>query len=143
MTAHPIFTERTDDEDWVDWYERQVTSATDDPPAAPDGFTLVPCSATPRHWPNYTLDLDGEEYEGSCHLCSYEALAERHASCEHKQHGRWRTWKASHRVAGWLYTLGLLSGFGTTHSRYCPGCLISIHWSLFRGPYVLFVQRET
>ena len=142
MTIHPIFPEQLEDEDWIDWYQRAFDAVTNEPPAAPAGFVLVPCASTPRHWPTYSLD-DGDTEPANCGTCVYNALAETHRPCEHKQHRAWRTWKASRKVAGWLYTLGLLRGFGTTHSRYCNGCLISIHWSLFRGPYVLFVKRET
>lgn len=142
MSAHPIFPEQLEDEDWIDWYQRSFAVVTDSPPAAPAGFVLIPCEATPRHWPTYALD-DGETDIAACGDCSYASLSEVHGPCKHREHGRWRTWKASRKVAGWLYTLGLLRGFGTTHSKWCPGCLVAIHWSLFRGSYVLFARRET
>jgi len=132
-----------EDEEWVAWFTRVQDAVLAAPPTAPEGFLLEECYAEPRHWPTYTVN-DGTMAEPpSCGQCAYAALSEAHRPCEHKQHGRWRTWKASRKVAGWLYTLGLLRGFGTTHSKYCPGCLVSIHWSLFRGPYVLFAKRET
>jgi hypothetical protein len=143
MTTHPAIPQQMEDEDWVDWFLRAHDAVIAAPPAAPPGFTLLACEAEPRHLPAYVIDDGASADCGSCWQCAYEALAAEHSPCAHKQHGAWRTWKASRKVASGLYTLGLLSGFGTTHSKDCPGCLVGIHWSLFRGPYVLFTKRET
>jgi hypothetical protein len=144
MSTHPIFPEQLDDEDWIDWYQRSLDTVTDNPPAAPAGFVMIPCEATPRHWPTYTLD-DGESEIAACGDCSYADLSSRHQTCDHDiNHRAWRRWKATSKVLSWLYTLGLIKGYGHRYGRGCDGCISgSIMWTLFRGPYVLFAQRET
>jgi hypothetical protein len=146
MSTHPIFTERLDDEDWLDWYLRQQTTVTTNPPAAPEGFLLLTCEATPRHWPTYVLD-DGE-HDGLayCKECSTEAYIAEHRTCEHdiKHRGAWRRWKATSKALSWLYGLGVVKGYGHSYGRGCNGCISGpVMWTWFHGPYVLFVSRET
>jgi hypothetical protein len=145
MNTHPIFTEQDDDEEWLDWWNRQLDAVTSNPPPAPPGFILLPCEATPRHWPTYTLD-DGEtDGLACCHHCSADAYAAEHRTCRHdiNHRGAWRRWKAIHKIAGWLYTLGVVRSYGTSFGGGCSNCLSGIRWTLFGGPYVLFVPRET
>lgn len=145
MTAHPVIPERLDDEDWTDWHLRANQTVSDNPPAAPDGFLLLPCEATPRHWPTYVID-DGEtgDYIG-CPNCVQQAADDAHRTCRHdiNHRGPWRRWKLTRKVVSKLYALGVVRGFGTTHGGGCNGCVSGIHWTWFSGPYVLFVARET
>lgn len=145
MNAHPIFTDQEDDEDWIDWYQRQFTAVTENPPPAPGGFLLLPCNATPRHWPTYTLD-DGEtDGLAHCHYCSADAYAAEHRTCDHdiKHRGAWRRSKLVRKTVGWLYSFGLVRSFGTQYGGGCANCLSGIRWTFFQGRYVLFVDRET
>lgn len=146
MSIHSVIPERLEDEDWTDWYLRANAAVTDNPPPAPDGFLLLPCAATPRHWPMYVIS-DGEtDSYANCHECSHAAFASQHRTCEHdiKHRGPWRRWKASSKILGWLYSLGLIKGHGHRYGGGCNGCISgSITWTFFRGPYVLFAKRET
>ncbi|MFC0626139.1 hypothetical protein [Kribbella deserti] len=146
MTTHPAFPEQLEDEDWIDWYLRSHAEISDNPPAAPAGFVLIPCTATPRHWPTYTLD-DGDTGGDSaaCGDCSYADLSSRHQTCNHDiNHRAWRQWRAVSWVLGKLYSFGVVSSYGHQWGGGCNRCISGpIKWTLFRGPYVLFAQRET
>jgi hypothetical protein len=80
----------------------------------------------------------------TCPWCLYTELAERHDRCHHAGHGRWRRWQATHKVAGWLYALGVIAGWGINSGVGCNGCVVAVIWRrTARRPYLLGVSRES
>lgn len=141
---HPAKLEQGDDEDYVDYLTRQLAGWTDNPPTAPDGFSLIPCDATPRHWPTYEI-ADDDFFGAHCLYCQADAAYAAHSECEHSHHSAWRRWKATHWIVGKLYTSGLsVTGPGSSWGGGCNRCLISGP-KFRRGarPYVLFVKSGT
>lgn len=145
MSNHPSKLEQGEDEGYLDYLTRQLAAWTDTPPAAPEGFELIPCRATPRHWPTYAVTDDDFYGPGGCPACDWADLYESHRLCEHSHHRTWRRWKISHRIATWLYTSGLaVSGGGTSYGNGCNGCMTSLpRFRRGERPYVLFVKWET
>lgn len=140
---HPDKLVQGDDEGYVDYLTRQGDAWSNHPPAAPEGFELIPCEATPRHWPTYTV-ADDDFYPACCLHCAYDVLARSHDGCEHAHHRVWRRWKITGRVAGWLYTTGLTAAGGSWRmGGGCPGCYTMPKWNRNRRPYILGVSRET
>lgn len=134
---HPAKLIQGDDEDYVEYLTRQADAWCSNPPPAPPGFELVECSATPRHWPEYAV-ADDDFYPGGCSRCAYDALYEAHAGCAHSHHARWRRWRITGKVAGWLYVTGLTSnGGGWQMSAHCPGCYTMPKWNRNRRVYAL------
>ena len=64
-SAKPV---QGDDEEYVDYLGRTADHWINNPPPAPTGFELVECSATPRHWPEYS-PIDDDLYSGGCSRC--------------------------------------------------------------------------
>lgn len=60
----------------------------------------------------------------------------------HARHGAWRRWRFTRWLLGWAYQLGVISGWGTTSTSACTGCVSRICW---RGQryYVLGLPRDT
>jgi hypothetical protein len=144
VTDHPAKLPKDDSDhldSYVDYIVRQGEAWRTDPPEAPPGFVRIPCDATPRHWPMYTV-ADSDFYDASCPSCEYEALTAIHAPYAHSRHGVWRRWKVTQWMLGRAYTLGLISGWGITWDGHCDGCATGPH---FRGrrPYILGAQRDT
>jgi hypothetical protein len=139
---HPLAPEMGDDEEYVDYLNRLVDFYTQTPPPAPEGFELIECEATPRHWPEYR-PVDDNFYDGPCSACQYQSLAEAHSGCEHSHHRAWRRWKITRRIVGRLYTFGIIANGGTWHSGGgCEGCVTGpFHWR-GRRVYILGLQRE-
>jgi hypothetical protein len=140
---HPAKLASGDDEDFADYLMRQAVEWCDNPPPAPPGFALIPCEATPRHWPTYTV-VDADFYAAPCPGCQYQALSEAHRGCEHAHHRAWRRWRISHWIAGQMYASGLaVSGGGTSWGNGCDGCLSSLpKFRRGRRPYLLWRRQE-
>lgn len=140
---HPDKPQMGDDEDYVEYLTRLGDQWSQHPPAAPDGFYLMECGKTPRHFPTYAV-LDGEFYEGVCPSCQYEDLAARHDGCAHSHHRVWRRWKLTGKAAGWLYSSGITSSGGSWHmGGGCMGCYTMPKFNRHRRVYILWVQVET
>lgn len=119
---------------------------TENPPAAPDGFELVECNATPRHWPIYAAMVDGM-YPAPCYLCLIaEADRLRRQDECRREHRRWKSWRARGWLALRLYTLGIVSSGGGLTYATCEWCsnTTQYHPLRWRGrrPYILGLQRE-
>ena len=129
--AHPDMPQRLtvelmdiyEEEDFVDYLGR----VADWTPPAPPGFWLIRCDATPRHGPDY-VPITPDFYEPPCAGCEYAALREAHAPCEHSHHRRWRRWRWVSKIAGRLYSAGLVRGYGHHYDGHCWGCLTGIQW---------------
>lgn len=141
---HPAKLEQGEDEEIVPYLTRQFDAWTTNPPAAPDGFSLIPCEATPRHWPMYEI-VDDDFYGAHCLNCAAEEAYAAHEGCEHSHHRAWRRWKITHKIVTWLYASGLsVTGGSFKWGGGCNACLTS--GPMFRRgrrPYVLFVQTDT
>lgn len=141
--AHPSKLVQGDDEDYVEYLTRQAEAWTTNPPEAPDGFEMVECEATPRHWPLYS-PIDDDFYPSGCPHCAYDELYGAHAGCAHSHHRRWRRWKITGKLADWLYASGLTSsGASWQMNAHCRGCYTMPKWNRNPRPYVLFVSRNT
>lgn len=143
---HPDLPKQGEDEDYIQYLGRVSDWMTETPPPAPYGFELVPCHATPRHFPEYRI-ADDVFHESECVQCHHQvtsrALAE--ARCQLK-HRRWKSWNVWYRLASWAYVAGLTaSGGGTSYGR-CEFCGIGRQHMRprVRGKrsYVLGIQRE-
>ena len=137
MTDHPMKLEQGDDEEFVNFLSRQADEWCNNPPPAPDGFELVPCSHTPRHWPMYTV-TDSDFYEPYCQEDEGPRLRRRIAQLEHKgHHFRGKFWLT---IARWGYALGIVSSTGRQWSEFCRGCcIVRFHG---RRPYILGLSRQ-
>lgn len=146
-TNHPSKPVSGEDEDFVEYLTRCGDHWIDNPPPAPEGFELMECTATPRHWPEYRI-VDDDFYPGFCSGCQYQTLNESHRRLRCKaDHRKWKSWKMWWRIAGRLYTLGITSSGGGVSYGRCEFCGIGRqhHAPRWRGkrPYILGVQRET
>lgn len=132
-----------DDEDYVDYLNRQGDAWCTTPPPAPPGFRLVECDATPRHWPQYE-PIDNDFYAAGCMHCAYRGIADAHRGCAHSHHGTWRRWHIVGKLGSWLYTSGLTSSGGSWQmGNGCPGCHTLPKFDRRPRNYILFVSRET
>lgn len=143
---HPAKPIQGDDEDYVEYLGRVAEHWSVHPPAAPPGFELVECIATPRHWPEYHV-ADDDFYPGLCCSCQYDMLRTTASEWECKaKHRRWKSWRILGWLAGKAYVLGIIASHGTTYGR-CEHCGIGrqYHRPRWRGrrPYVLGVFTET
>ncbi len=145
--SHPSKPVMGDDEDYVEYICRTADHWTTNPPAAPDGFELIECSAEPRHFPIY-MPVDDDLYPGHCLFCERDDLsrANREQRCR-LQHRRWKSWKGWSRIASRLYTLGITSSGGGTSFGRCEFCgvgrqQIAPRWRGKRH-YILGIKRET
>lgn len=137
----------TDEEEWtVDGFIAECDAILENPPPAPDGFELVECEATPRHWPTYFAHIDGM-YDGHCPQCEVLELDRRlsEVRCQ-RTHRRWKSWNIWSRIASHLYVLGITSSGGGTRFGRCEFCGIIVqhmapHWRGHRS-YVLGLKRE-
>ena len=86
------------------------------------GLDLVDCHAVPRHERVWMAASDTHEYQ-PCPHCLLEQARDDHEGCEHAQHGRWRAWRVTGRVARVLARLRLLQIHSYTHSGGCHGCI--------------------
>ncbi|MGH3600762.1 MAG: hypothetical protein ACRDQH_10870 [Pseudonocardiaceae bacterium] len=85
---------------------------------------LAECYAEPRH-PRIWIEGEDKGWEPPvCPFCAHEAFSRQHATCGHNKHGRWRTWKITHRFFSWTYTMGITIGGGVVFGCGCPGCVI-------------------
>jgi hypothetical protein len=140
---HPSKLIQGDDEDYVDYLTRQGDAWSNNPPPPPPGFDLIPCEATPRHWPHY-VPVDHDFYPSDCPDCQYASLADAHGGCAHSQHRAWRRWKITGKVSSWLYTSGLTPAGGSWQmGNGCHGCQTLPKWNRNQRVYILFVSRET
>ena len=144
--THPDIPECGDDEDFVVYLGRVSDVLCETPPPAPRGFMLIPCEASPRHYPEYRVAED-VFYPAPCLTCQFDAtyrdLCE--ARCK-LQHRRWKSWRAW----GWLsskgYVLGVIGSCGTSYGR-CEFCGIGRQhhrprWTGKRS-YILGVSTDT
>lgn len=140
---HPDKLGMIDDADYGTYLGLQAEAWCENPPPAPAGFELIECAHVPRHWPTYTV-ADDDFYEASCPHCWVSNDQERISELEHRLHKPWMRWKLTFKVLGWLYVLGLTSGYGMRNCYACPSWVLSgpIHWGGSR-PYVLGLKRET
>lgn len=143
---HPSRPEQRDDEDFVEYLGRLADFWTNAPPPAPEGFELLECGATPRHWPEYAI-TDDTFYPGHCLRCQLDSVSRdnRRLRCE-AEHRRWKSWRIWSRIASRLYVLGVTSSGGGTSYGRCEFCgigrqQIAPHW---RGKrvYILGKYRE-
>lgn len=144
---HPDKPERGDDEDLVEYLGRCNDQWTLHPPAAPEGFELIECTAEPRHFPVY-MPVDNDLYPAPCPSCIYDALSESRERLDCKaHHRRWKSWRIWQRLSSRLYTLGITSSGGGTRYGRCKFCGIGRQHiaPLWRGKrhYILGVERET
>ena len=136
-----------DDDEWtVAGFLAECDRITSNPPAAPDGFELIDCGATPRHWPTYMPVVDGQ-YPATCPQCETVAIDTTLSKmrCE-RDHRRWKSWGVWWTIASRLYILGICSSGGGVHYGRCEFCDIARqhtapHWR-GRRPYILGVRRE-
>lgn len=124
---------------YVEYLCRQADEWRENPPAAPAGFHLIECTATPRHWPIYTV-IDHDFYEAPCPMCQYKHVAEAHQGCEHSHHRAWRRWRVTHKLLNWGYSLGFFAGHGWKTGSGCRGCAVGVHFG--KSPYLLGQRRE-
>lgn len=119
---HPSKPVKGDEEDYVDYIGRTANHWIDNPPYAPEGFHLVECGASPRHWPEYS-PVDDDLYEGGCSRCIIDSQSEilRVWQCK-AEHRRWKSWSIISRFASWCYVVGLSSTGGGTHYFLCTEC---------------------
>lgn len=131
-------------EDYVDYLGRQGDAWSQSPPPAPPGFELIECTATPRHWPLYTV-VDDDFYAGpDCLYCTASAYSDRISRLEHDAHRAWQRWRITGKLGGWLYTTGITStGASWRMGGHCPGCYTLPKFNRNRRPYILGVSRET
>ena len=144
---HPDLPGQHDNEDIVDYIGRVADWLTNTPPAAPEGFRLVPCEATPRHCPLYEVAED-VFYDRPCPDCvaSDAYRRERESRCK-LDHRRWKSWRIWWRISSRLYTFGVTSSGGGVSYGRCEFCGIGRQHMAprWRGkrPYILGVKRET
>ena len=105
----------------------------DHAPADVPGLQLADCDAQPRHPRTWFLATDS--YPPPCMYCSCAALQAAHQGCEHSHHRAWRRWKLTHRLAGRLYSLGVVKGYGLAGGGGCNFCLTGLQWG--RSGYLL------
>ena len=105
----------------------------DHAPVEVPGLMLADCDAEPRHALTWFLATDG--YPPPCMYCAYAAMQEAHRGCEHSHHRAWRRWKVTRKVAGRLYSLGVVSGYSLVGGGGCNGCLTGFRWG--RSGYLL------
>lgn len=136
----PEMLEQGDDENYADYLWRKIAAP---PAAAPAGFELVECTATPRHCPMYTI-ADDDFYPAPCMYCAYDAAYEAHRGCAHSHHRAWRRWRITGKVAGWLYVTGITSSGGSWQmGGGCNGCRTMPKFNRHPRVYILGVSRDT
>lgn len=126
-TNHPLKPEQGEDEDFVDYLGRVSDYWSANPPAAPEGFELVPCECKPRCWPRYVV-ADDDFYPAYCEGPAIRSLREHNAVLGHAQHSRfWRS-KVG-RALAWkvLEPLKLIEGFGVQWNAECDAC-VTFRW---------------
>ena len=142
-------TEQTfsDEDEWtVERFIADCDRITENPPPAPEGFELIECSATPRHWPTYMPYVDGQ-YPAACPACQCDAESDANARlrCE-RDHRRWKSWTGWWRISSWLYMLGITSSGGSVSMGRCEFCGTTRQHRAprWRGRrvYILGVRRE-
>jgi hypothetical protein len=141
-------TDIADDYEWtVEGFLADCEQIRTNPPLTPDGFDLIECDATPRHWPLYEPYVDGG-YPATCLICERDAIG--HANdrlrCE-RDHRRWKSWHIWWLIASRLYVLGITSSGGGVSMGRCEFCGITRqhmapNWRGKRS-YILGVRRET
>jgi hypothetical protein len=136
-----------DEEEWtVEGFLAACDRITNNPPAAPSGFELIECEATPRHWPIYEAYVDGQ-YPAPCFICERDELDQqlRKVDCE-RSHRRWKSWRIWWQINMRLYTLGITSSGGGLWMGRCEFCGIERQHMApcWRGrrPYILGARRE-
>lgn len=98
----------------------------------------IECFADEPCAPTY-MEFDPDCYPPSCPWCALNAEIEAHSGCEHKRHGPWRRWKIVHKIEGWAYVLGIVSGARFSWGGGCSGCM-TIYFK-GRRPYILGWER--
>lgn len=144
--SHPDLPDQGDNEDTVEYIGRLADFLTETPPAAPPGFVLIPCDATPRHFPEYHV-AENTFYPAPCSACQLAAAWEESSRlrCE-RDHQRWKSWRIWQRISSRLYVLGITSSGGGVSYGRCEFCGIgrqhsAPHWR-GRRPYILGMKRE-
>lgn len=140
---HPDKPVQGDDEDYVEYLGRCADHWSTNPPAAPEGFELIECSATPRHWPEYHA-VDSDFYDAECSHCQYAALAAAHAGCVHSHHKFWQRWKITGKFSSWLYSMGITASGGSWQmGGGCTGCYTLPKFNRHKRVYALGVSMES
>lgn len=140
MTLH-------DEDEWtVEGFLAECDRVISNPPAAPAGFELIDCDATPRHWPTYMPYVAGQ-HPATCPECEHHAVDDALSKmCCERDHRRWKSWNIWSRISARLYVLGICSSGGGVSYGRCQFCGIgrqhmAPRWR-GRRPYVLGVKRE-
>lgn len=134
-----------EDEDDIEYLCRVADYYRDNPAPAPDGFLLVECGATPRHWPIYELDVSKDFWPMPCHYCVSEQKQEEIYRLERRlhwiDHPFFLRGKLARKVVGWAYRMGIIAGSGT-HGGGPNGC-VGCRTVRFKGrrPYILGRER--
>lgn len=95
-------------------------------PGEVPGLVMAECWAEPKHSRVWYPDQENG-YGNPCPFCMYEPTAQAHELCAHAAHGRWRRWKATHRVLRALSLAGLVRGLVYSFGRGCQDC-VTFRW---------------
>jgi len=99
-------------------------------PTVIPGLVLERCLAEPAHRRTWQVATDMDDWHGvPCQECMLVQATQEHSGCDHARHGRWRSWKATRRLARVLHFLRLSTGSTFRSGGACgPGCVTRLGW---------------